>query len=245
MTGVRLGRYLAERLQDLVLETTDVQDFLQELSVFSAGLIGKATGQHVLCTVTLTRDRRPMTGAGSGPEALPLAEIQRVTGQSPSLAALESGATASVPDTRNDTRWPRYSQAASKAGHLSILAVPLALDPGSWASLAFLAREVDAFDREATVICEFFASRAGKAARLAVRIGASKDLNDDLLEAMKSRTSINLASGIVMGQSRCTRGEAFSILSRVSNNRNVKLRVVAEELLQNFDKGPGATSFEG
>lgn len=245
MTGTRLGQYLAERLQDLVLESADLQDFLQELCQFSAGFIGKATGLPVLCAVTLVRARRPATSAGSGPAAMLLGEIQRATGESPSLAALESGATVSVPDARTDTRWPRYSRAVMKTGQLSALSLPLRLDPEAAASVSFFAPEAGAFDDEAIVICEAFAARAGKAMRLAGRIGASKDLNDDLLEALKSRTSINLASGIVMGQSRCSQAEAFAILSRVSSNRNVKLRVVAEDLLRRFDTKPGAAHFHG
>ncbi len=245
MSGVRLGRYLAERLQDLVLENSDVQDFLRELAVFSAGFIGKATGQHMLCTVTLVRERRPMAGAESCPEVERLAKIQRSAGQSPSLAALESGVTVSVPDTRSDTRWPRYSRAAAQAGRHSILAVPLVLDTGAGASVTFLAAESEVFAGQARMICEAFAGRAGKAARQAVRLSASQDLNDDLREAMKSRTSINLASGILMGQSRCSQEEAFAILSKVSSNRNVKVRAVAEELLRNFDKGAGSTHFDG
>lgn len=245
MSGVRLGQYLAERLQDLVLENPDVQDFLQELAVFSAGFIRKATGQPILCTVTLVRERRPMTGAGSCPDGERLAEIQESAGQSPSLAALESGVTVSVPDTTCDTRWPHYSQAARRAGCHSVLAVPLVLDTGAGATVTFLAAEANAFAGQARNICEAFAGRAGKAARQAVRLSASQDLNEDLREAMKSRTSINLASGILMGQGRCSQKEAFAILSRVSSNRNLKLRAVAEELLRNFDTVAGSTHFDG
>jgi len=244
MSVVRLGPYLAERLQDLVLDSADVPGFLHELAVFSAGFIGKASGLPMLCTVTLMRDRRTLTTAGSGPETRLLDQIQNATGQSPSLAALDSGQTVSVPDASTDTNWPRYSQAVTRARRFSILAVPLVLDSGSSAAMSFFAPEAEAFDEKAIVICEAFASRAGKAVRLAVRIGASKDLNEDLLEAMKSRTSINLASGIVMGQSRCSQAEAFSVLSKVSSNRNVKLRVVAEELLRNFETTPGTTHFD-
>jgi hypothetical protein len=44
MSGVRLRPYLAERLQDLVLDSADVPGFLHELAIFSAAFIGKATG---------------------------------------------------------------------------------------------------------------------------------------------------------------------------------------------------------
>ena len=54
---------------------------------------------------------------------------------------------------------------------------------------------------------------------------------------------INLATGILMAQSRCSQSEAFDLLSKVSNTRNVKLRIVAEEILRRFDRVPAGTAF--
>ena len=61
--------------------------------------------------------------------------------------------------------------------------------------------------------------------------------------AVAARTAINLATGILMAQSRCSQSEAFELLSTVSNTRNVKLRVLAEEILRRFDGGPAGTAF--
>jgi len=79
--------------------------------------------------------------------------------------------------------------------------------------------------------------------RLAIRLEAAQSLNRDLLEALQSRTPINLATGILMAQSRCSQSEAFGLLTRVSNSRNVKLRVVAQEILERFDAGSAGADF--
>ena len=60
---------------------------------------------------------------------------------------------------------------------------------------------------------------------------------------MRSRTVINVATGILMAQSRCSQSEAFELLAKVSNTRNVKLRIVAEEILRRFDGVPAGTAF--
>lgn len=237
-----MDQNLSQRLQDLVLETPDVGAFLQELSVLSAGSVAEAAGLSVTCAVTLSRERKCATLAGSCPLARQLNEIQQAFGEGPCLEAMRESTTVLVPDTRADKRWVRYSQAVARRGQLSILGVPLALDQGAAASLSFFARDVEAFTPEIVRACESLACKAGKALRLAVRIGASQELKDDVLAAMRSRTSINLASGIVMGQSRCTQAEAIAILTRVSNNRNVKLRIVAEEILRNYDTSATADS---
>lgn len=245
--GVEVEQILSQRLQDLVLDSPDVGAFLQELSVLSAGSVTEAAGLPVTCAVTLTRQRRSVTVAGSCPEARELDEIQQAFGDGPCMAAMEESRPVLVRDARADQRWTRYSRMVADRGQLSILGVPLTLDYGATASLTFFAPEADAFTADIIRTCEIFACQAGKALRLAVRIGASQELKDDVLAAMKSRTSINLASGIVMGQSRCTQDEAIAILTKVSNNRNVKLRVVAEEILRNYDTSvtaEGLTHFE-
>jgi hypothetical protein len=238
--GVEVDQIFFQRLQDLVLDSNDVGAFLQEMSVLSAASITEAAGLPVTCAVALTRQRKSVTVAGSCPEARQLDEIQQAFGDGPCLQAVRESTVVLVRDTRTDTRWGRYNQLVADRGQLSILGVPLALEHGATASLSFFAPEADAFTEEIIRQCQTYACQGGKALRLAVRIGASQELRDDVLAAMKSRTSINLASGIVMGQSRCTQAEAISILTRVSNNRNVKLRVVAEEILRNYDSSLSA-----
>ena len=245
--GVEVDQIFFQRLQDLVLDSNDVGAFLQEMSVLSAASITEAAGLPVTCAVALTRKRKSVTVAGSCPEARHLDEIQHAFGDGPCLQAVRDSAVVVVRDTRTDTRWGRYNQLVADRGQLSILGVPLALEHEATASLSFFAPETDAFTEEIIRRCQTYACQGGKALRLAVRIGASQELRDDVLAAMKSRTSINLASGIVMGQSRCTQAEAISILTRVSNNRNVKLRVVAEEILRNYDtslSGDNITHFD-
>jgi hypothetical protein len=53
-----------------------------------------------------------------------------------------------------------------------------------------------------------------------------------LQEALASRSTIDQALGVLMAQNRCTRDQAFAILRRASQNRNIKLREVAGTLIQ-------------
>jgi AmiR/NasT family two-component response regulator len=61
---------------------------------------------------------------------------------------------------------------------------------------------------------------------------------------MASRTTIDLAVGIVMGRNRCTQEQAFEILRAASSHRNVKLRDLAAELVATVGKGPATTHFD-
>ena len=89
-----------------------------------------------------------------------------------------------------------------------------------------------------------FADLAGRALRLAVRIGTMQSRAEDLQAAMEHRTSIDLACGVIMAQNRCSQEEAMAILTKVSSNRNQKLRDVAAEVLRNLTSEEVRTHFD-
>ncbi|CAN7171600.1 ANTAR domain-containing protein [Arthrobacter sp. LjRoot78] len=66
----------------------------------------------------------------------------------------------------------------------------------------------------------------------------------DLRAAMESRTVIDLAAGIIMGQNRCSQAEAMAILTKASSGRNLKLRDVADKLVASFAPGAPSTHFD-
>jgi GAF domain-containing protein len=237
------GARLSERLQELVLENAGIDEFIAHLATASAEFAAAVAGLPVLCSVRLARLRQPVVMAGSAREALALEKLQDGLVGGPGLAALKTGETTLIRDTATEPRWDRYVRAAGQRGARSILSIPLALDRGAAATLTLFAASPDAFDGGTAEACEAFVARGGKSMRLAVRLGSFQSVNRDLLQAMKSRTIINLAAGILMGQSRCSQAEAIKLLSQVSNNRNVKLRTVAEEILQRFETGPCSADF--
>jgi GAF domain-containing protein len=245
MDEIALGTSVTEQLQDLVISSQDVNGFLAELCELSAASLSASIGRDVACAVTLSRHHRRTTAAWSTPAARLFDEIQHDFGEGPCLHAMNTGTTVLVADTRTDARWPEYCLAIAKHGQFSLLGVPLALDAGAAAALNVFAATANAFDAEATQKAESFALQAERALRLAVRIGVRQQLADDLRAAMESRTAIDLAAGIIMGQNRCSQSEAMAILTKASSGRNQKLRDVAVQLVGSFAPGPPATHFDG
>jgi AmiR/NasT family two-component response regulator len=78
--------------------------------------------------------------------------------------------------------------------------------------------------------------RASKALNLSVRMAHLIDARDNLKAAMESRTTIDLAVGIVMGQNRCSQEAAFKILKNASSTRNFKLREVAATIVASVNR---------
>jgi AmiR/NasT family two-component response regulator len=84
---------------------------------------------------------------------------------------------------------------------------------------------------------------AGHALRLVLRIAAADQLADNLKAAMESRTTINLACGILMAQNQCSQGQATGILRRASSARNQKLHVLAQALIASFSGAEQITTY--
>lgn len=89
-----------------------------------------------------------------------------------------------------------------------------------------------------------YASQASASLRLAVRIAKLADRTEDLKAAMASRTVIDVAVGVIMGQNRCSQDEAFTILQRASSTRNIKVRELAARIVATAAPGQVSTHFE-
>lgn len=62
---------------------------------------------------------------------------------------------------------------------------------------------------------------------------------------MESRTTIDLALGVIMGQNHCSQDAAFRILKNASSTRNVKLRENAAGIVTTLNNdGKTQTPFD-
>ena len=244
MTNNNAGDEAAIQLQDLLLGTENVEDFLDQLAAFAAGTLTRLVGAEIECGVTLQRRKRTMTVAGSSPRAVILDRIEQSLGDGPCIEALRTKSVVLLADVDTDPRWPDYQLQLAAQGCRSTLGVPLEIGADSAAALNFFGSDTGLFTDEVINEAAGFADLAGRSLRLAVRIGTAQSRAEDLQAAMEHRTSIDLACGVVMAQNRCSQEEAIAILTRVSSNRNQKLRDVAADILANITAGDVRTHFE-
>lgn len=226
LVGHKTPDSVAARMQDLVLDYEETAGFLTELAVIAAERC--STGdQMVECGITVVRRRRPAVAAVSGPRAQTLDELQNRFGDGPCLTALREQQPLLVQDLEKDGRWPGFAQAAAASGVGSILAVPLLLEGEAQAVLNLYAGRRHGFSPEDVETVRDFVAIASRSLRLALVVAQLRESKEDLAAAMQSRTMIDIAIGAVMSQNRCTKAEAFQILVRASNARNIKLKDVA------------------
>lgn len=244
LNGEERDNDTAALLQDMVLDSADAHEFLDGLVRVAADRLSKASASDVFCAVTLLRPRQNVTVASSSDYARKMDEIQYNFDDGPCLRAARQGDLVHVRDFRTETRFPEYRAAVAEHGILSALGVPIPLEGDANAGLNVYCVDADAFDDAAVEAAEFFALEAARALRFAVRIAHFADQRDHLLEAMESRTTIDLAAGIIMDQNKCSQDEAISILKAASNARNLKLRDLATTMVQSIGNQPPRTHFD-
>lgn len=243
MDDLRSATATAAQLQDLLIHHEDVLEFLQHLARLSASSL--STRGTVYCGITLQRSRgHSYTVASSESVALEMDEMQYAFDDGPCLHALRIHEAIYVPDTAADEHWPDYMKHVVSQGVRSMYAVPLALEGHARAALNLYSRSANTFDEDFQRVARAYASEASQALRLAVRMSQRASTVEDLQAVLQSRTDIDLAIGIIMGQNRCSQSEAFETLKRASNSRNLKLKVLAGEIVAKLNGAPSQTHFQ-
>jgi GAF domain-containing protein len=153
---------------------------------------------------------------------------------------MKTGQIVIVGDLAQDRRWGKYRLHALAHGVRASLSLPITSGNGAVGALNFYATTPHAFTDEHARTGAHFADQAAGALRLAARLADQATLTAQLQEAMSSRAVIDQAIGIVMGQNRCDANAAFNVLRRASQNRNIKLRQVAADLVEAVSGHPPA-----
>lgn len=173
---------------------------------------------------------RPKTGAFTGGVAEILEGVQDREGEGPAIEASRTGRTCLFRSSEDD-RWPRFREAAEKAGIGAAAAFPLVIAGRPAGAMTAYARPPDAFDEPVREAGELLAQHAGAALCNAWLYDDCLGLVDQLNQALASRGVIERAKGILMERKGCSAEDAFDLLRRVSQNQNRKLRDVAREVL--------------
>jgi GAF domain-containing protein len=185
----------------------------------------------VEASITLVTRDNPETLAFTGDVALALDERQYEAERGPCLDAAAAGQRVLIQDLNDETRWPQYSEAAVASGVLGSLSVPLPVQKDVTGAINFYARTVDAFSDEAIDMAETFAGHAAVAVANAHLYETTAALADQMKQAMATRAVIEQAKGIIMRDRGCTADEAFDALVKLSQEAHVKLREVAQRLV--------------
>lgn len=166
------------------------------------------------------------TPAGSSAALNRIDELQFTLKEGPCYDALHTHEIVRSDDLAHDPRWPRWGPlVARELGVVCIASYRLFSTEHTLGALNLYALEPDAFDADDITNGEALATHVG------VALAASQHA-EHLETGMANRTVIGRAEGILMERFDISPEDAFAVLRRVSQQRNVKLNRVAEELVR-------------
>lgn len=165
------------------------------------------------------------TRAGSDQLVWELDQLQYDLGEGPCLHAVRTQPVVRVDDLRAEQRWPRYVPLAVARGVRAQLGLRLYIEEQTLGGINLYSTSADRIDTEVEHAAQLFAVHAALALGRAQR-------EEDLNAALQTRKVIGQAIGMVMERYQLDEARAFEYLTRVSQHSNIKLRDVAQEIVE-------------
>ncbi len=151
-------------------------------------------------------------------------QLQLECGAGPSLDVIAARDTVLVPDTMGDVRYPDWSAKVAALGLRSSLSVRLAASGSTLGVLQLFNTEPYAFEPDDDAVAHILARHASVAL-------ANARQEATLWHAIDARKLVGQAQGILMERFDIDSDQAFAVLRRYSQDRNIKLRDVAHRLV--------------
>lgn len=217
----RLAAYFAELSEEL-LSTTEEPLTFQKVVHRAVEVIPGC--DHAGITLRKRRGRAE-TVAASDEVVEVLDSLQYQLGEGPCIdAAFDQVEYVVIDDARTEDRWSTWCAGAAERGLRAAMAIRLHTDSETLGALNLYAATPAAFDEEARLVATIFASHAADAMNTA-------RLVTGLRAALESRHTIGIAQGVLAVRYDVSFERAFQLLHRLSNDHNIKLRDLAQEVL--------------
>jgi GAF domain-containing protein len=163
------------------------------------------------------------TAAATDPLVAELDRIQIDCGDGPGLSDAES-ISVRVADTMYDLRWEKWARKLAERGIRSVLCARISTGTAEWGTLNLFHGDPEAFDADDEAVAAILARHAAVALASARRA-------ENLWLAIDARKLVGQAQGILMERFDLSPDQAFAVLLRYSQDKNIKLRDVAQLLV--------------
>lgn len=172
------------------------------------------------------RGERIDTHATSNDALRQVDALQHELKEGPCLDALRQHDTVHSNDLSIDERWPRWGpEVARRLGLFSIVSYRLFSAGDDLGALNLYGKSKSAFSPDDVH------DGIALAAHVGVALAGAQEV-ENLEKALGGRTVIGQATGIVMERFDLPADRAFGVLGRLSQHKNVKLRQLAEQIVQ-------------
>lgn len=222
--GTRLATTFAEIARTLLSER-DLDTILRKIVAVAVEEVDACESAGI--ELVEKRVIRPV--AASSDVARQISAVQNEVGEGPCLSAIEEHETFRTDDLEQDDRWPKFSELArTETDVRSILGFRLFADEDTMGALNLYSSKPNAFDAGALAVGAILAAHA------AVAMSWARE-RDRMQMAIANRDIIGQAKGLLMARRNIDGDAAFELLRDASQRLNVKLHLVAEQVVDPTD----------
>jgi GAF domain-containing protein len=212
-------------MADTLVDDYDIVDLLTGLANRCVALLGASAAGVMLASPT--GGLRLIASSSEAMRLLELFELQAQEG--PCLDAFRTGERIGQENLQPGAgRWPAFSAAATQAGFLSAIALPLRLRQTTLGALNMLSVSRDPMAESDLIVARAFADLAALSLVQHRASIEAKRLNEQLSGALTSRVVIEQAKGVISERAGVSLAEAFSRLRTYARHRNLRLTDVAQ-----------------
>ncbi len=183
--------------------------------------------------MTMLVEGKARTAVFTEEKAPEIDSAQYETGSGPCLDAWRQGRVVVLDDVAGAVDdYPEFVRAAQAHGVGSVLSLPLAAGDTGLGALNLYAPAGKSFADSDEVLGLELAAAASIVLANASAYWEASQLSEQLTEAMRSRAVIEQAKGMLMARSpELSPDDAFDVLRRASQRENVKLREIAQRIV--------------
>lgn len=226
----------AEMLADVARQINAPVDLTSTLEAIVRSATTSLAGIDHVGISMVHRGGRIETMAGTDQLVWDLDALQYELREGPCYESITKVPVLVANELRHDQRWPRYVPRAAKQGVQAQMGIRLFVEGETVGGLNLYSTQVDQIDPDVQHVAELFATHA------ALELGRARQ-TEDLNTALSTRKVIGQALGILMERYELNEDRAFQFLVRVSTHSNVKLRDIAQELVdQANNRQPGGSA---
>ena len=157
--------------------------------------------------------------------------MQYAVGDGPCLDAFRNGRENLVDFVGGEERWPAFMEGCDPGEVQTLLALPLEADGQPVRALNLYGYARNAFDRPTSSSSGWPPSAPPTPSPPRSTLAGARAVAGQMEQAMASRAVIEQAKGVLMGRHGIDEMVAFELLRRQSQEQNLKLRVLAAQLV--------------
>jgi transcriptional regulator with GAF, ATPase, and Fis domain len=218
-------RHAMEELTEQFAHPTALDVTLRGVTASSVDLIDGVEYADVLLVAGADQFK---SLAATSELAVQIDDFQQHYREGPCLDAAIGNTMIMCNDLREDSRWPRFAEAAVAVGIHSLMSFQLYTHNARMGALNLFGIKPEVFTPEKEAMGAMLATHAATAL-------IANDRELQFQSALASRDVIGQAKGMIMARFDVDAVRAFELLTKLSQDSNTRVAVVAEEIVS---RGP-------